>query len=72
MNEDLIEIFRKNLIKLRKAKGCSCKLLSELIGCESSYISKVENARLTPSLEKVIAIANYFEIDFIELFKTKL
>lgn len=69
MNEDIQQIFTRNLSKLRKSKGCSSKLLSELIGCDSSYISKVENGRITPSLDKLIAIANYFEIEFIELFK---
>lgn len=69
MNEDVVKIFINNLKILRKAKGCSCKLLSEFIGCDSSYISKVENGRILPSLDKIVAIANYFEINFIDLFK---
>lgn len=69
MNDDIVKRFINNLKALRKAKGCSCKLLSELIGCDSSYISKVENGRIIPTLDKIIAIANYFELDFIELFK---
>ena len=69
MNDEVISIFINNLIKLRKNKGCSCKLLSELIGCDSSYISKVENRRIIPSLDKIIAIANYFEVNFIDMFK---
>ena len=69
MNKNIINIFINNLIKLRKNKGYSCKLLSELIGCDSSYINKVENGRIIPSLDKIIAIANYFEINFIDMFK---
>lgn len=69
VNEKVIEIFIENLQKLRKRRGCSCKLLSELIGCDSSYISKVENGRIIPPLDKIIAIANYFEVEFIDLFK---
>lgn len=69
MNEKVIDTFIKNLTRLRKRYGCSCKQLSELIGCDSSYISKVENGKLLPTLNKIIDIANYFQIEFKELFK---
>lgn len=69
MNEQVLKIFRKNLERYRKRYGCSCKQLSELIGCDSSYISKVENGRILPSIDKIIDIANYFNIQFIDLFK---
>ncbi len=69
MNEKVVENLRKNLKYLRKRYGCTSKQLSELIGCDSSYISKVENGRLIPSLDKIIDIANFFEIKFIDLFK---
>lgn len=69
MNKEILNIFRKNLERLRTRYGCSCKQLSELIGCDASYISKVENGRIIPSLDKVISIADFFEINFIDLFK---
>lgn len=69
MNENVYKNFLKNLTLMRKSRGCSAKLLSELVGCDSSYISKVENGRIIPPLDKIIAIANYFEIDFVDLFK---
>lgn len=69
MNEEILENFKYNLQKLRKRFGCSCKQLSELIGCDSSYISKAENGRIIPSLDKLIAIANYFDIEFVDLFR---
>lgn len=69
MSDDIIDIFITNLIMLREAKGCSRRALSELIGCESSYISKVEKRKLLPSLDKIIAIAEYFEVDFVKLFQ---
>ncbi len=69
MNESVVEIFIKNLKKLRLRHGCSCKQLSELIGCDSSYISKVENGRILPSIDKIISLANYFQIKFIDFFK---
>lgn len=69
MNEKIIDIFKKNLVTLRKRYGCTSKQLSELIGCDSSYISKIENGRIVPSLDKLIAIANFFEMNFTDLFK---
>ena len=69
MNEDVVKIFIQNLQKLRKRYGCSSKQLSELIGCDSSYISKVENGRIIPSLDKIIAIANYFKVEFVDMFR---
>lgn len=69
MNEKIIDTFKKNLVTLRKRYGCTSKQLSELIGCDSSYISKVENGRIVPSLDKLIAIANFFEMNFTDLFK---
>jgi len=69
VNERILEIFRKNLQRLRLRYGCSCKQLSELIGCDASYISKVENGRIIPPIDKIIEIANYFQIEFLELFK---
>lgn len=69
MNEQVIEIFRKNLQRLRLRYGCSCKQLSELVGCDASYISKVEKGRIVPSIEKIIDIANYFGVEFLDMFK---
>ena len=69
MNEDVVKIFIQNLQKLRKRYGCSSKQLSELIGCDSSYISKVENGRIIPSLDKIISIANYFMVEFVDMFR---
>jgi len=69
VNEEVVKVFIQNLQKLRKRYGCSSKQLSELIGCDSSYISKVENGRIVPSLDKIIALANYFKIEFVDMFR---
>lgn len=69
MNEEVVKVFIQNLQKLRKRYGCSSKQLSELIGCDSSYISKVENGRIVPSLDKIIALANYFKTEFVDMFR---
>ena len=69
VNSNVLIKFKKNLKDLRVRFGCTSKQLSELIGCDASYISKIENGRIVPSLDKIIAIADYFGIKFIELFK---
>ena len=51
------------------SSGCTSKQLSELIGCDASYISKVENGRIIPPLDKIILVADYFGVEFTELFK---
>lgn len=68
-NDKILDNFRENLDKQCKRHGCNYKQLSELIGCDSSYISKVQNKRIIPSLDKIISIANYFGVEFIDLFK---
>ena len=69
VNNDVIIKFRKKLKNLRIRFGCTSKQLSELIGCDASYISKIENGRITPPLDKLVVIADYFGIKFEELFK---
>ena len=69
MNDTIPEIIRCNIQRYRKRFGCTAKQLSELIGCDSSYISKVEKGRVIPSLEKLISIADYFKADLADLLK---
>ena len=69
MNKNIYNNFINNLKKLRKQKNISQRTLSEFIGCDSSYIRNIEARKHKPSFDKLIDIANYFEIEFIELFK---
>ncbi|MBQ8459309.1 helix-turn-helix transcriptional regulator [bacterium] len=59
----------KNLRKLRKSKGLSQEELSLNLDFDGSYIGKVENGKLNITLDKLINIAEYFQIDIIELLK---
>ncbi len=69
MNKNAYKNFIKNLIKLRKEKGLSQRLLSEFLGCDSSYIAKIESLTNKPSLDKAIEIADFFKVEFAEMFK---
>ena len=57
MHMDYIRL-GKNIRKYRLQNGMKQEELSEKVGCTSSHIGKIENARTTPSLEIVVDIAN--------------
>lgn len=65
-NSTLIKIY-KNIKKLRLEKGYSQAKLAELIGLSEDYISLIENGKRTPSLKRLIIIADVLEIDAYKL-----
>ena len=69
MNKNVKKRFGKNLQKYRRQRRLSQEELSLELDLDGSYIGKVENAKLNITLDKIIAIADYFEIDVVELFK---
>lgn len=69
MNKNVKKRFGKNLQKYRRQSRLSQEELSLELDLDGSYIGKVENAKLNITLDKIIAIADYFEIDVVELFK---
>ena len=69
MNKNVKKRFGKNLQKYRRQRILSQEELYLELDLDGSYIGKVENAKLNITLDKIIAIADYFEIDVVELFK---
>ncbi len=55
--------------RLRRQKGLSQEELSLDLEFDGSYIGKVENAKLNITIDKMISIADYLDIDIVELFK---
>ena len=51
------------------AKGLKREELSLLVGFEKSYISKLERATINITIDRLDKIANYLEIDIIQLFE---
>ena len=51
---------------LREEKGYKQVYFAELLGFSQSYLSKIENNRIEPSIAELIKIAIFFEkpIDF--------
>ena len=65
-NSTLIKIY-KNIKKLRLEKGYSQAKFAALTGLSEDYISLIENGKRTPSLKRLIIIADVLEIDAYKL-----
>lgn len=65
-NSMLIKIY-KNIKKLRLEKGYSQAKFAELTGLSEDYISLIENGKRTPSLKRLIIIADVLEVDAYKL-----
>lgn len=65
-NSTLIKIY-KNIKKLRLEKGYSQAKFAELTGLSEDYISLIENGKRTPSLKRLIIIADILGIDAYKL-----
>lgn len=52
----------KNIKKYRRFAGLRQIDLAEKTGYSDSYIGQIENARTTPSLEAIVAIANTLSV----------
>jgi transcriptional regulator with XRE-family HTH domain len=61
-------IFGQRLRELRKAKGLSQKHLAGKADIDFTYLSKVENSRMSPPSEKtILALAKALDADSDEL-----
>jgi transcriptional regulator with XRE-family HTH domain len=54
--------FSKNLAFLRKAKGVNQKIIGDLVGKKISAVSGWEIGQSQPSINDLVAIADYFNI----------
>lgn len=57
----------KNVKKYRRFAGLRQVDLAEKTGYSDSYIGQIENARTTPSLEAIVAIANTLSVTIDQL-----
>ena len=58
-----------NPSRIRAAKGLSAYELSLRLNKDASYVHKVENAKINPSLQTILDIAKVLEISPKELFE---
>ena len=54
--------FRQRLQQLRERKRISRKILSELCGLSSDAVRRYERGESEPTMQSLVAIAEYFEV----------
>jgi len=63
------ETFGLNVAKERMKQGLSAYELSFRIGKDASYINKLENAKINPSLKTMILISEELQKNICDFFK---
>ena len=63
--------FSDNLKNLRKSQNLDQKKLAEILNVSSKTVSHWETSYTEPSINQLIAIANYFDITLDELMDRK-
>lgn len=67
-NEKYHQIIAKNIRKLRKNAKLSQEKMAEDLSCSREFISRVENSRERVSLNMLLKIANFFNVNPSQLF----
>ena len=67
MSQDFRKIVAQNVKKLREMKGKKREEVSLALGLDNSYISKLECSNINLTLDKLVKIAEYFEVKPAEL-----
>ena len=63
------KIVSDNIKALRQQAGYKREELSLMIGCDNSYISKLEKYRINISIDKLKELAEIFGVELRDLFK---
>ena len=58
-----------NVKKLRSKSKIRREELSLALGFDNSYISKLEKGKINITIDKLSVIADYFNVDLVDLFK---
>ena len=58
-----------NVKRLRSKLKIKREDLSLALGFDNSYISKLEKGRINITIDKLSIIADYFNVDLVDLFK---
>ena len=62
-------ILANNIKRLRSKLKIKREELSLALGFDNSYISKLEKGRINITIDKLSIIADYFNVDLVDLFK---
>ena len=55
-------VFADRVKELRNKKGVSQTVIAQLLGVTKTQISDIENAKTSTSLEKAVALADFFNV----------
>jgi len=69
LNNDIANVFGKNLLKERQKKKLSQRAFAELCSMTNGDISKMENGKVNVTLKTVAHLANALEIPYYTLLK---
>lgn len=69
---EIVEILGKNIRNLRKQAGWTQEKLAEKAGISVPFMTQIELARKTPSLEVIENIAKALNVSYTQLFKTEI
>ena len=62
-------ILATNVKRLRSKSKIRREELSLALGFDNSYISKLEKGKINITIDKLSVIADYFNVDLVDLFK---
>ena len=62
-------ILANNVKRLRSKLKIKREELSLALGFDNSYISKLEKWKINITIDKLSVIADYFNVDLVDLFK---
>lgn len=59
----------KNIKELRKSKGITATFVAQNIGVTSSVLSEIERGKSNPTIDKIIALSDFFGVSIDYLVK---
>ena len=68
MANSTIEILKNNIKKFRTEKKFTQEKLSEITGISADYLSEIERGKKTPSLKRLILIADALKVPIYKFF----
>lgn len=68
MIDSICKNFAKKLKEIREKKGLSKGQLSSLVGCDMSYIGKIERGEKYPTLKTIAKFAVALDVPAKDLF----
>lgn len=69
---EIVEILGKNIRNLRKEAGWTQEKLAEKAGISVPFMTQIELARKSPSLEVIESIAKALGVPYAQLFKSEI